>query len=89
MSLVHSLGTAILEISEKQISENDVEKKSHLFGRKYGDEVLVDEPRLLFHLFGILLFLQILACLPEEDVLFAVLAPQKVAEHFPAGWNTK
>ena len=53
----------------------------YLSGGEDGDIVLIDHPRLLFDLLWVLLLLQVLAGQPEENVLLAVLAPQKLPEH--------
>lgn len=58
---------------------------SYLSWRQYRYEVVVDAPRLLLNRITVGALAQVLARLPEHDVLFAVLALQKVAKHFPTG----
>ena len=56
---------------------------AHLFWRQDGDVVLVDNPGLLLDHFGVVVLLEVFAGQPEEDVLLAVLALEKLTKDDP------
>lgn len=80
LSFVEGVWRGLNHVAVDDLADPRVQR--HLFGGQYRNVVLVDEARLLLDRLRVGLLLQLLAGQPEEDVLFAVLAPEKVSEYF-------
>ena len=63
----------------------------HLSGSQHGDELFEYSSGFDFHPLQAALFLELLATLPEQQVILAEFCPQKVTEHAtsPCAWRLK
>lgn len=80
LSFVEGVWRGLNHVAVHDLPDPRVQR--HLLGGQYRNVVLVDEARLLLDRLRVGLLLQLLAGQPEEDVLFAVLATEKVSEYF-------
>lgn len=62
---------------------------SYLFWWKYGNVFFIDNTSFFLDLLWIGRVFELLASQPEQDIFFAILAPQEISKYITTSWNHK